>query len=155
MRDLALVCVDQKSVNRMPPHTNNTRKQHTQQGTTPPQPGRRSKEAATTCAVIINVVPRPKPQPAASSSGHLNSSSMSYHHQAAHTVVDPSALTLLRRNTPVAAPMKPPILATLCGAPASSTASLLFQELGYLRLLRKGHLYSVITEITTAPSVPT
>jgi hypothetical protein len=72
-----------------------------------------------------------------------------------HKVVDLSALTLLRRNTPFAAPMKPPIPATLREGPASSTASLLCQELGYLRLLRKGHLYSAITKITTAPSVAT
>jgi hypothetical protein len=72
-----------------------------------------------------------------------------------HKVVDLSALTLLRRNTPVAAPMKPPIPATLRGGPASSIASLLCQELRCLRLLRKGHLYSAITKITTAPSVLT
>jgi hypothetical protein len=48
-----------------------------------------------------------------------------------HKVVDLSALTLLRRNTPVAAPMKPLFPATLRGGPASSTASLLCQELRY------------------------
>jgi hypothetical protein len=51
--------------------------------------------------------------------------------------------------------MKPTIPVTLRGGLASSTASLLCQELGYLRLLRKGHLCSAITKITTAPSVPT
>ena len=40
-----------------------------------------------------------------------------------HKVVDLPAQTLLRQKTPVAAPMKPPILATLRGGLASPTAS--------------------------------
>jgi hypothetical protein len=141
---------------RNPPHTNNARKQRTQQDTTPPQTGRRVKEATTAlrhrrqrCATA-KVVTRCKFKWPPELLHHELSPS-----RCAHMVVDLSAPMLLRQNTSVAAPMRPPNLTTLRGGLASSTTSLHCQGLGYLRLLRKNHLHSAITKITTKPSEPT
>jgi hypothetical protein len=128
-------------------HTNNTLHHHSlgEESKNPPQPAPHRQRCATAKAATrckLKWLPELLHH-------ELSPSSCT------HKVADLSVLTLLRRNTPVAGPMKPPIPATLRGGLTSSTASLLCQELGYLRLLRKEHLRSAITKITTSPSMPT
>jgi hypothetical protein len=92
---------------RTTPHTNNAREQRTQQHTTPLQPGRRvnrshrklcrchqrsvTPQAATRCKLQ---------QPPELLHLELSPTSRS------HMIVDPSASTLLRRNTPIKVPIK-------------------------------------------------
>jgi hypothetical protein len=137
----------------MTPHTNNTHYKtlhHHPLGEEPKESHCSPRRRHQRCA-------RLKPQPAAScTSGNPNSSTMGYCQQAAHR----SSIRLLRRCFGRTHPsqqqyMKPPILTTLRGGLASSTASFLCQRLRYLKLLWEHHLHSVVTEITTAPRAPT
>jgi hypothetical protein len=102
---------------------------------TPSSPTLRHGEASTHC----------KPgQPLSSSTMGLSPSNCTY------TLVDPSASVKLQQTFSSRFQGQPLILASLRGGLASSTASLLYQGLRYLRLHREHLLHLAVTEITTA-----
>jgi hypothetical protein len=109
------------------------------------------------CAAVTNIDPRQQTRPAASQSDNLSSSTTGPSTSSrTKKVADPPAPTKRRQKTPVMAPMQITDPGhSAWGARLIHRLTLHCQGLIYLKPVWKQRTRPAVTEVTTAPSVPT